>query len=307
MRMEYDPSLIEKSVRLAARRDAEVERALHRQTDPIYRMADAEARDRGFAEVFTTWFQQLKLEAPLAALVGERSLIGERCQRCILHEAARRSDESVELFVRQQEDGSAARTLIMQVLPESVVSPERVSPLFRRELLHVSDMLCERFGFRADDLASLPQPEQMVRDRYRVLWDLYVESRLLREGRISDRGFAFLRHMFERAFTHRGERPPPAAFEAALAIGEATHALLLDLARRPERLSGKPSNTGGGASAGCPLCGFPTFDWFDFSSDDSGKRATIIRRARPEWNQAAGACRQCVETYLSFRQEVVPC
>lgn len=239
MRMEYDPTLIEQTVRLAVRRDADSERALHRSLDPIYRMEDSEARDRAFAEAFLDWFTKLDLAAPLVALVDERPLIGERCSRCMVREGAKRSAESAELYVRCDRDEPTVRTLLIQLMPESLASLEQVTPLLRRELLHVSDMLCKTFAYRAEDLSSLTREEHLVRDRYRVLWDIYVESRLMREGRVDGRGLDRLNTWFERAFTHQGERPPPQAFEAATVLTEATHASLLDLARHPERLMGE--------------------------------------------------------------------
>lgn len=299
MRMEFDPLLVEKTVRLAVRRNTDLERALHREIDPVYRLADPEARDRAFTDIFAGKFRELRLDAPLLGLMRERPLIGHRCARCVVHEAARRSAEGAELFVRSDDGVSIARTLLVQMLPESVVSPERVSPLLRRELLHVSDMLSEPFGFRADDLSSLPPREQIVRDRYRVLWDLYVESRLSREGRIDDRGLAKLRLLFERAFTRQGLAPGAVAFDAALAIEGVTHDDLLAMAREPERLSGASADAAGRPSTGCPLCGFPTYDWFDFAADDKEERVRIITLSRPDWTPADGACRQCVETYVS--------
>jgi hypothetical protein len=239
VRMEYDPMLIEQTVRLVVRRDSPTERALHRSIDPIYRIEDAEARDHAFTDAFMGWFARLGLEAPLAALVDERPLIGERCSRCIVREAAKRSAQCGELFIRREDEATEMRTLLLQLLPESLGSLEQVTPLLRRELLHVSDMLNERFGYRAEDLSSLTREEHLVRDCYRILWDIYVESRLVRERRIDGRGVDRLAGLFERAFTQQGERPPRNAFEAAWAIQEATHGGLLELARHPERLVGE--------------------------------------------------------------------
>ncbi len=307
MRLEFDPALIEKAVQLAARNDAAVQRELHRQLDPVYSVADPEARERAFAEIFATWFLRLRLDAPLAALLAERPLIAERCIRGVVHEAPRRSAESVELYVRQDDDGFPIRTLLVQLLPESLRSGERAMALLRRELLHVHDMLSDDFGYRAEDLAGLSPRQHIVRDRYRVLWDISVESRLDTLGRADGRTWERLRVLFQRAFILRGAPPAPGAFEAARTLPQVTHAMLWTLATHPERLGAGHEVILEAPSTGCPLCEFPTFDWFDFSTDIDRPTADLIRARHPEWTPAAGACRQCVETYACDQRAPAPC
>ena len=296
MHIEYEPGLVEKAVRLAVRGDRTLEAALHREADPLYRLEDAEARDRAFEGLFREWFCKLNLDTTLSDLLTERPLIESRCTCGIVREAGRRSDEGVELFVRSPGDGPAVRTLLVQLRPEGLVSPDRVAALLRRELLHVSDMLDDAFGYRAENLTSLGQREQLVRDRYRVLWDLYVESRLDHEDRGDEGMVRRLRAMFERVFTRQGVPPHPSSFDTAWAIRHATHGDLLHLARHPEVLSG-PESDERCRSTGCPLCGCPTFDWFDFSTDAGRRQAESIGQQRPDWNPSGGACRQCVEVY----------
>lgn len=307
MRLEYDPVLVEKTVRLAARRHAATEQALHRQIDALYRIEDAEQRDRAFVQAFAAWFEKLALGVPITALINERSDIARQCDRCVVHEAPRRPAESAELFVRDGRTGSLVRTLVIQMLPETLFAPERAAAFFRRELLHVSDMLADSFGYCAEDLTALGQRDQIVRDRYRVLWDIYVESRLMKEGRVDEHGLDRLRRMFERAFTAHGRRPPDSAFDAARLLHDVTHARLLAMARNPGLLVDELARSDEAVSTGCPLCGFPTYDWFEFAADGGEHVAQAISAARPEWNPSAGACRQCVETYLAGRRVTAAC
>ncbi len=238
MQIEYDPALVEQAVRLAARRSRADERALHAAIDPLYGMADADERDRAFAAAFGRCFHDLGLDALIPRLLSERPLIAAACARCVVCEAARRSAESAELYVRGEERqaGPADRTLVVQLTAGSLVSPEGVTPLLRRELLHVHDMLDPAFGYAAADLAALSRGEQVVRDRYRVLWAIAVERRLAAAGAVGEESAAGLRRLFDRAFTVEGRAPADADFAAALGIASADHERLLSIARRPERL-----------------------------------------------------------------------
>jgi hypothetical protein len=49
----------------------------------------------------------------------------------------------------------------------------------------------------------------------------------------------------------------------------------------------------------CPLCGFSTYDWYEFVTDRDMELAAAIQGAQPAWHSPSGACRQCVETYAS--------
>ncbi len=54
-----------------------------------------------------------------------------------------------------------------------------------------------------------------------------------------------------------------------------------------------------GPGSDCPLCGFPTFDWFDFNGGTEIDPIRAIERRHPDWTPTSGACRQCAELYAS--------
>lgn len=239
IRFEYEPALVEQAVRLAVIHDPAMERALHAEIDPLYAIPDPQRRDPAFAQCFAKAFRALELDRIVPALLEERPLVVSLVDGCKVCRAGRWSGQSAELFVRPAETDGAPkrRTLVVSVCPEALVHPDRAASLLRRELLHVSDMLDERFGYRPADLEGLSRLQQPTRDRYRVLWDVYVESRLRREGRVDDEGGAGLWPAFARAFTTDGKAPPPEMFEGLLALPAATHAAVFRAASDPCRLS----------------------------------------------------------------------
>lgn len=299
MRLEFEPPLVEAAVRLATRDDPELDRALHREIDPIYRIENEELRDAAFTRVFGEAFGSLALDEPLLRRIGERPRIGRMCSRGIVRDAGRRSAEGVELFVRDEGCGPF-RTLLIQVLPDSLVRLTDSPMNLRRELFHVDDMLSEDFGFRADDLATLGKEDSLIRDRYRVLWDLAVEARLIREERSDGREFPRLHILFNRAFTVRGRPPAPALFDAARRLDRITHDAMLHLARHPDELIGTSREGRNDDATRCALCGCTTYDWFEVANADAARLTAAVSGARPDWTPGTPTCRQCMEAYASF-------
>lgn len=302
-RVEYDPALVEQAVRLAVRSDRSAEQSLHNQVDPLYAIEDCEKRDRAFTQTFAEWFTQLGLGRPLAEVIAERPSIDQRVAMCLVRMASRRKAESAELFVRQDSPSvPIARTLVIQLCAESLVEPETMRPFLRRELLHVSDMLDDDFGYVREEFDGLPAQQNLVRDRYGVLWDVYVERRLMDEGLVGGERMERLRVGFEKAFTLGGQPPAAHAFDRVMQCRSLTHRQLYSWANEPRQaleVNGadcpQPVVGRSGPGQSCPICGFPTFDWLDLSAEDGSEAMRAIQRICPTWTPADGVCRRCAE------------
>jgi hypothetical protein len=314
-RVDYDPVLVEQAVRLAVRSDRSAEQSLHKVVDPLYAIDDREARDRAFTRTFAEWFTQLGLGRPLAELIAERPLIDRRVARCLVRMAPRRKAESAELFVRRDSPTDPiVRTLVIQLCAESLVEPESVRPFLRRELLHVGDMLDDDFGYVREEFDGLPAQQNLVRDRYGVLWDIYVERRLLDENLVGGERMERLRVGFEKAFTLGGQPPAGDAFDRAMQCRSLTHRQLYSWANEPRRVlevngadSPQPVVGRSGPGQSCPICGFPTFDWLDLSAEGGTEAIRAIQRICPTWTPADGVCRRCAEACACCSHGPVVC
>jgi len=305
MQIEYDPKLIEQAVFLACRQDRQMESKLHAATDPLYTLTDRRAAEAKFQEVYAGFFTSLELDSILTTLLSERPLIEMHVGRCIVHQAVRRKDESAELFVKEtgRSTDPNTRTLIICLCPASLIAPDGLAYWLRRELLHTSDMLDERFAYRSEALDGLPARQNLIRDHYRVLWDIFVQGRLSREGNAEETYTRRLSAMFQKAFSdHEGDWP--AVFQRVFRDPGLTHRQLLDWAGQPETLFDEQSArqqapTRPSPGGECPLCGFPTYDWFGFQTDRADSLAEAILASRPDWHRQSGACRQCAEIYAA--------
>ncbi len=317
MRIEYDPKLIEESVFLACAGDPAAQRNLHQETDPLYAVEDAQIREERFEQVFADWFRRLKLDRVVEEMIAECPLISPRVHRCIVRSASGKKGQSAELFVRGQpsQDGPCERTLLIQLRPQSLAQPQQLVPMLRRELLHVSDLLDERFGYVPESLEGASPTQNLIRDRYRILWDVYVEGRLAGEGKVPEDDARYLQRLFKRAFGPRGEgeekpsllSPTRRAFDTVLGLSALTHSQLLQWAKDPELLLGPGDDDGAGPlqAKPCPLCTFPTYDWYELSVDDEQRPkiqdtiVKVMRSRKPDWTPQDGICRQCAEACVS--------
>jgi len=302
MRFEYQPSLVEQAVFLAVRRDPRLECDLHRELDPLYSIPDGETRDCDFRRVYADSFKRLDLDRPIPKLVSERPTITNAVALCVVHEAESARAQSAELFVKGQTGTNDARTctLVIRVCAESLLDADRLDSWMRRELLLVADMLDEKFGYEPDEVQGLPWERKLRQDRYMVLWRIYIAGRLNRAGFAEDQEVFALRKAFGRAFMNQGAPPPPAAFDDLLNAEALTHAQLLAWAIAPQTFFlGQSTSAASTQRPGgmCPLCGFPTHDWFDFRDEVSVDLAASIENTHRSWNRSQGACRRCMETY----------
>lgn len=303
MKIQFDPALVEQSVGHAVHGNRRLEAELHRSIDPLYAMDAGTKRDAEFRAAYFRFFSRLGLDSTFTRLFEEQPAIGREIERCLIREAPRSKNECAELLVkgRGEDLNPDERTLVIQVTVASLVEGDRLRSRIRRELFHVADMLDKKFAYRREQIDGLPSRQNLIRDRYRVLWDATIEGRLSRRGFEDEHASARIRSSFACVFGIDSESLANQAFDRVFSRESLTHAQLFEWAESPELLHGRTPEAEPVASAGgaCPLCGFPTFDWFDFPADFPQSIFGSIRESHPDWSEGLGACRQCVEIYSS--------
>lgn len=249
MKFEYDPRLVEQATFLAARRVPERECAMHERLDPLYRIADAESRQRAFREAYSELFRRLGLDRIVPAFVLEFPLLSGRIGRCIVREADRRRAQSVDLYRDTSGDGANGdeRVLIIALCPECLVDQDRLRPWLYRQLRHIEDMVDERFEYERELPGTSTAQRNLVRDRYALLWDIFVEGRLIRSGILTRDGTVGLQASFDSVFSQGSASPSRLGFEWLLDQDGLTHAQLMSWAVEPHRFPGEEK---GGSSGG---------------------------------------------------------
>jgi hypothetical protein len=281
--VEYDPRLVEGAVLLAVV-GHEGERAFHRERDRLYEIADSEVREAAFRALHAAWFERLNLGREVGQALAERPLVAAGIGRCLVASATSGRDEMAELFVTT-EAGALRRAVVIRVRPARLLDTVRIREFLRRELLHVADMLDPAFGYEPQLPPSEggPAHERLVKDRYGVLWDAYVDGRLARLGWAPPGTRAERLAAFRRAFPMLGERAE-AAFDRFFGAEALQHADLVAFAARGGR---------------CPLCRFPTHAFEPEPHRLPHAAREAIRHDFPEWDPSAGLCLQCADLYRS--------
>jgi hypothetical protein len=222
---EYEPAFVETAV-LAALNDQRHECAFHAERDPLYAIADGDEREAAFTALHARWFDRLRLDHPLRQALAERPEIEAGCARCIVVHAPAARAEVADLLVSPW----GRPQLVLRLTPETLARPDCALALLRHELLHVADMLDPDFGYEP----RLPSPDGAAFDpartgRYRVLWDAYVDGRLVRQGRVPSTRRGERLSEFRQAFGALGEGTE-AAFERFFDADRCTHAGLIAFA-----------------------------------------------------------------------------
>lgn len=249
--MEFDPRLIEQALFVAGRTDPLLEHAIHGRTDRLFDIDDPGEREAAFRMVYADLFERAGFGSRLHRLIDEQPLIVRGVERCVVREAISVRRERAELFVKAADDGSThtahravaragdtapRRTLLIQLRAESLVHLDESAAWLRRELLHVADMLDPRFGYDPQSLVGDSPQQNLIRDRYRVLWDCYVEVRLSRRGHRHAEFEEALQRNLRSVFRTPDANAARVLFQAIFDSAPLSHAQLFQWASKPETL-----------------------------------------------------------------------
>lgn len=313
MKIEFDPTLVEQAVVHRVYGDRKLEAKLHRKIDRLYELPEGRERDSKFVAAYGESFVELNLARPLTALLDELPTITEHVARCLIRESPRAKRDKAELLVKRGTDEPTPedRRLIIEVSVAGLLDPSVLEMRMRREFLHVVDMLDDDFAYEREEIDGLASRQNLVRDRYRVLWDIYIEGRLKRQGRGDTANADRLAQMLDRVFGLEESRAGSELFDRIYHADRLTHTQLFRWSQSPEfsRELGngvdaqRRPGSGGEPGAVCPICGFPTFDWSDDANGLPAVALQSIGQEIPDWSPDHGACRQCIEIYMSMNDE----
>jgi hypothetical protein len=312
---EYEPALIEEAV-LAALRGHQAERAFHRERDRLYEVKDAEAREEGFRELHTRWFERLCLGRGIQQALAEQPSIAAATQGCRVARARSRHEEGAELFVRPAgvvPGEPVRRWVVIRLRATALCAADRALQFFRHELFHIADMLDPRFGYERHlpPAPAGPAHEALQRDRYRILWDTLIDGRLVHLGLAPNSLRAERLRDFVRTFPMLG----PALEEAFVRLFDGaacTHADLVAFATHPaEAAAGAQGTPPSGSDLAspmapgphpgerCSICGFPTYAFVPDPLALPREVQATIQKDFPAWDPGQGLCLQCADLYRS--------
>lgn len=273
MNVVWDPVLVAEAVFLLARADDARWATLRRLADPV---------PRGASERLAAIDAVLFREWGAAAVVEEALALAKGVDCALVARSNGPSDEGSELLVGE------ARSVLLRLKPERFLAPAPLRVFLRHEMRHVADMLDPSFGYRPDlgVRGRTRAQDELVRDRYRVLWNLAIDR-----VETPPVDAATRRAQLDRAFAAVPEALRDRLAAAFAEPSARTHERLASAARDPWAFLGAARASGPAAGSPCPLCGFPTHRW------DPAPPGAAIARDFPSWSEADGACVQCADIY----------
>ncbi len=281
--VRYDPSLLaEVVVPLLA---GALRTRYHFESDALYEKYSPERRAEAFAALEARMFRQLPQHDVLVkALRDAGPLPGVQEVRVT---GARGSEEGADL-------STAGELAMLRLCPGRLRGDVGgLRAFLLHELCHLVDLLDPGFGYRRED----PAPGEMrswanlVRDRYRVLWNASVDGRLARRGETLPGTEEARRNEARGAFAGLGAAAADRLFEETWGGRLCGHRALLAAARRRGTGQGPGLQPGGI----CPLCGFSA--WVVARAADAAAVTAAVGVDYPQWATDEGLCGHCFELY----------
>ncbi len=298
--LELDAALLEEAVLLRSEvAPAKERRRFRRDRDPLYELDDPEARERRFRELHRGWFRRWRLSDPILQALDEQATVVLRTSRCLVAPAASAREEYADLRedrLASSREAGARNALLLQLRPSTLADPTRLLPLVRRELFYVGDLVDPEFAFHAGPPPGegSPASADLMRRRYRALWDTTVDGRMAAAGWIPPGSEVGSRRRFGAAFPML-RAATEQTFERFFHGPRPSHPDLLAFAADPAAAAGSRTR----AAGPCPLCRMPAQAFHPDPESLAAKVLSALRSDFPAWRPAAGLCPRCAELYAS--------
>ncbi|MBI1746306.1 MAG: hypothetical protein HYR55_06925 [Acidobacteria bacterium] len=310
MLIRSDPALMEEIVFWEIKRreeqgDLQIFRTYHQLADAIYEEPSTIRREVEFAKLHEKFFRVMGFETLIAQVLSEFAPLAGKVAEVFVARAIRPQDEGADL-------SHFGNRIGIKIRAERFRDAESLKTFMRHEFYHVADMLDPTFGYEPNDVqqVSSPAEESLLRDRYKVLWNILIESRLRKAGKPTMAGREERFAEFEALYQKLPLTPRVAVFDVLWSAEQLTHRDLIEMASNTEYLlertgtrldqgGERPSEAAPLPGSKCPLCRFPSYTWGRVSDEITARR---IQEDFHDWSPSYGVCVRCIEAYESQEQ-----
>lgn len=276
----------------------------HELRNDIYEIEQA-LRPKRFRDLDHDFFYRLGYDRFLLEILDEYPDVMEAVEEVHVRRATTKQNEGSNVV----DDG---KKVVIRLYSDQFIEGQEICKVLRHELMHVADMMDEGFGYRAELSQCSPMEGRIIRDRYRLFWDIRVDGRLHGEGRETIATKEERKKEFVSFFRKIPEKTRDLIFEKLWEGKEPlTHHKMIDISKDVNKLMEVVRESGSGISSDleeevekigplpgtiCPLCGFPTSAWVE----DLGTGEEIVKMIKadfPDWGAHDGVCFRCAEYY----------
>ncbi|HJO57133.1 MAG TPA: hypothetical protein QF772_02790, partial [Nitrospinaceae bacterium] len=231
----------------------------------------------------------------------------ERINEVTVKRAINKVDEGSNVLNRI----SGRPVIEMRVLASRFCNPEEAQELdafLIQEFMHAKDMVDPEFDYEDAFIPGNPSVKNLITARFRLLWNMYVDSRLGRAGIISTMPKEARYREFDNFYRKIPEKQRRGIFEGIWQTDTFTHEELLSMATDLESLMSKYVDDVDISEeerdyihlqgSPCPLCKFPTYNWVDDPESICDEMVIeAIQIDFPDWESKDGGCDRCIEVY----------
>ena len=231
----------------------------------------------------------------------------ERIKEVIVKRAINKVDEGSNVLNRV----SGNPIIEMRVLASRFSNPEEALDLdafLIQEFMHAKDMVDPEFDYEDAFIPGNPSVKNLITSRFRLLWNMYVDSRLARIGVVSVLPKEARFREFDNFYRKVPDKQRRGIFEGIWVTDKFTHEELLSMATDLDTLMSKYVDPGEISEeerdfihlqgSPCPLCKFPTYNWVDDPESICDEMVLeAIQIDFPDWESKDGGCDRCIEVY----------
>ena len=239
MHLRYDEDFVEAAVFLctSGRRrgisSLQIAR-FNREREKLYALLDPDERNSAFFRLHLEWFREWGLEKLLKEPLKEFPLLPEALRILAFRKSQGNKDDGAELYVNE----AGERNGVVAMRPERFEREVELASFLRHELTHLHDMIDPAFGYVPDLPVQGPSLNQqrLARERYRSLWDVSIDGRLIRSGRQTIATREHRWSEFSAAFAFWPEARQKEVFDSLWSNPAPTHRALEELVCDPRQL-----------------------------------------------------------------------
>src|SRR3989338_4335556 len=290
----FESAFIEEAVFLAAKyninkiNDTMIQE-FHKAREKIYQAPTDEKRNSAFEHLYREYFNKFKINEVFERIIAGFPLFYQPHVMFFIKKVWSKGQEDAELFV----DGDL-KTVCIALMANRLLQPFYIQAMLRHDLLRVSDMLDPLFRYTPHILLAGKNEleNNLIKDRFRVLWDLYIDARLRRNGHPVVKPAEDQKKEFQKAFFFLKSSEQDYVY-SRLEGGE--DLIQIDLMNWAQDARGIRTLGEGGLR--CPLCNFTCYESVKNWSSGTGVVVKEIEKDHPEWGPAQGICPQCLDLY----------
>ena len=231
----------------------------------------------------------------------------ERIKEVVVKRGINKVDEGSNVLNRV----SGNPIIEMRVLASRFSNPEEAQEhdaFLIHEFMHAKDMVDPEFDYEDAFIPGNPSVKNLITARFKLLWNMYVDSRLARMGVVSVQPKESRYREFDNFYRKIPDKQRKGIFEGLWKTEKLTHEELLSMATDLDTLMSKYVDPGDMTEdekdfihlqgSPCPLCKFPTYNWVDDPESICDEMVIeAIQIDFPDWESRDGGCDRCIEVY----------